>query len=105
MGSHADDTRISFQQQARQQLARMETFFFICLGGDGSTSRIYSQPSIDERQVPATLKDDWNGQQQTLADWRLAFRAVENADDSSATIDEIKKQVASLNNTSNFRTP
>ena len=96
VSSHAE-AKISFQ-------GRKETFFFICRGGDGSTT-IYSQPSIDERRVPGTLKDDWDGQQRTLADWRLAFRAVENADDSSATIDEIKKEVTFLNDTSNFRTP
>ncbi|KAI2495226.1 hypothetical protein MHU86_19280 [Fragilaria crotonensis] len=95
--SHAD-AKLSFQ-------GRDETCFFICRGGEGS-STIYSQPSIDERRVPAgKVKDEWNGQQRTLAEWRMAFRAVDNADDAGATVDDIKKEVTFLSETSNFRTP
>ena len=48
--SHAD-AKLSIQ-------GRDETCFFICRGGEGS-STIYSQPSIDERRVPGKVKDEW----------------------------------------------
>ena len=94
--SHGE-AKISFQGQ-------METCYFICRGGEGSTI-IYSQPSIDERRVPDSVKTEWESKQRTLIEWRLAFRAVENADDVGATVDEIKKEISFLNDTSNFRTP
>ena len=91
------DTKISFQ-------GREETCYFICRGGEGS-SIIYSQPSIDERQVPAAIKEGWTSQQKTLAEWRTAFNAVKYAGDEGATIEEIKKEVSFLNDASNYRSP
>ena len=96
ISAHAD-AKISFQ-------GKDETSFFICRGGEGGTV-IYSQPSIDELRVPVEVSKGWKDQMMTLADWRLAFRAVENADDVGATVEEIKKEVSFLNDTSNFRTP
>ncbi|KAI2495941.1 hypothetical protein MHU86_18551 [Fragilaria crotonensis] len=96
VSSHGD-AKISFQ-------GNKETFYFICRGGE-SNSIIYSQPSIDARRIPNTVKDEWERQQMTLVEWRLAFRAVENADDADATVDEIKKEVSFLNENSNYRTP
>ncbi|KAI2494741.1 hypothetical protein MHU86_19778 [Fragilaria crotonensis] len=80
------------------------TCFFICRGGEVSTI-IYAQPNIDERRVPLKIKEEWQTQQRTLAEWRMAFRAVENVDDVDASTDEIKKEVTFLEDTSNFRTP
>ena len=95
--SSHEDAKISFQ-------GKDETSFFICRGGERNTI-IYSQPSIDARRVPVEVRKTWEDQQMTLAEWRLAFKAVENADDAGATVEEIKKEVTFLNDTSNFRTP
>ena len=57
--------------------------------GEGS-SLIYSQPSIDKRWIPSEVQKSWEDQEMTLIDWKLMFRAVENADDAGATVEEIK---------------
>jgi hypothetical protein len=83
VSSHADD-KIPFKGME-------ETCYFICRGGEGNTV-IYSQPSVDERRVPEEVRKVWMIQQKTLGEWRLAFRAVDNADDVGASVDEIKKE-------------
>jgi hypothetical protein len=87
VSSHADD-KIPFKGME-------ETCYFICRGGEGNTV-IYSQPSVDERRVPEEVRKVWMIQQKTLGEWRLAFRAVDNADDVGASADEIKKEVSRL---------
>jgi hypothetical protein len=95
--SSHEDAKTAFQ-------GKDATCFFICRGGEGSTV-IYAQPNIDERRVPIKVKEEWQSRQRTLAEWRMAFRAVENADDVDASTDAIKKEVTFLEDTSNFRTP
>ncbi|KAI2498995.1 hypothetical protein MHU86_15499 [Fragilaria crotonensis] len=92
-----EDVKIPFQ-------GKNDSCYFICRGGEGSTV-IYSQPSIEEQFVPMKTKEEWETQQKTLAEWRLAFKAVENSDDAEATSDDITKEVTFLNETSTFRTP
>ena len=89
--------KISFQ-------GKEVTCMFICRGGSGNTN-IYSDPCVEEERVPESVRRGWLTQQKTLGEWGRAFRAVENADDAKASMEEIKKEVSFLNDTSNFRTP
>lgn len=80
-------------------------FSFVEVEGVAQSSTL-AQPSIDERRgVPVEITKGWKYQTMILAKWRLAFRAVENADDAGATVKQIKKEVSFLNDKSNFRTP
>ncbi|KAI2503869.1 hypothetical protein MHU86_10594 [Fragilaria crotonensis] len=92
-----EDMKVSFQGSA-------ETCIFIRRGGV-SNSNIFSEPCVDERQVPTEVRRGWMTQQMTLGEWARAFRAVENAGDAATSVEEIKREVTFLEDTSNFRTP
>ena len=71
----AGSVRIETQRSLSEEQPD-ETCYLICRGGEGSTI-IYSQPRIDERRVPGKVAEEWESQQCTLAECRLAFQAVE----------------------------
>ena len=56
---------------------------------------------MDEHHVPVKIKEEWQTQQRTLAKWRMALGAVENADDVDDLTDEIKNKVTFLEDTLN----
>ena len=66
---------------------------------------VFAQPSVRKDQVPSTVQADWKGKQWSLAKWVRAFQAVSNADDGTATHDDIKGEVNVLAKADLFKTP
>jgi hypothetical protein len=72
----------SSQEDAKTACQGTEAMcFFICRGGEEGSTIIDAQPNMDEHRVPVKIKEEWQTQQRTLAKWRMALGAVENADD------------------------
>ena len=77
------------------------SFFIARLGN----TTIFSEPSVREAQVPKETQDEWEGKMWSLPQWVRAFRAVDIADDVTASNDDIKMETKLLADAEMFRTP
>ena len=70
-----------------------------------SGSTVFAEPSVREEQVPLSVQTAWKDKQWSLQRWVREFQAVTNADDPTATREDIKVESKLLAEAEAFRTP
>lgn len=65
---------------------------------------VFSQPSVQDNQVPSSVESKWERKQWSLAKWVTEFQAVSNANDVMASNANIKNVVILPAEAVKFRT-